>query len=205
MESMLGDFDDREEFLDEIDAPDFLERSQSSEYQQAIADLAELFQSRAVAIEKLPGGFYIAIAFEKFSDSEGIEVLQTEFLARSCFLFSSDYNLTKTYPGYLIIFPTTDKFEAIAAMGSQGCMYESCIGGFLQWLRELDLEQPFVVTSIGFNHIDLRFLTSIKDPEKLATRMADFAPEMMLQGSINSIEELADDLRTSDRQGLWWD
>ncbi len=193
--------------MDEIEPPDFLERSQNPEYRQAIAELAELFQKKALPIAKLSGGFYFEIEPKKFPDANQIETLQTEFLQRGCFLFSSDFNFKKISSANLVLitFPTTSKIEAIAVMGSQGCLYECCIGAFVKWLGKLAEAQTFVLTAIGFNHLNFRFLTPIKNPIQLATEMADFAPEMMLQGEINSIEELAESLQTNDQHCLWWD
>ncbi|ELS32432.1 MULTISPECIES: ankyrin repeat domain-containing protein [Pseudanabaena] len=194
--------DDDERWGEEIEPPDFSERAATDEYQQAVRDLAEICGDKASAINELEGGFYINVRTNKRKEID-VEALQNDFLERDCFVFQSDRSIDNL-PHRLWILPTTDKYEAIAAMGTNGCNCGIGTGYVLEWLRELEEEQPFVITSIRGDLLSGRFLTPIQDPEELAERMYEFCPDIVSQGC-GSVENLADSLKNSDNLYFWWD
>ncbi len=194
--------DDDERWGEEIEPPDFSERAATDEYQQAVSDLAEICGDKAIAINELEGGFYINVRTNKRKEID-VEALQNDFLERDCFVFQCDRSIDDL-PHTLWILPTTDKYEAIAAMGTNGCNCGIGTGYVLEWLRELEEEQPFVITSIRGDLLSGRFLTPIQDPEELAERMYEFCPDIVDQGC-ESVENLADSLKTSDNLYFWWD
>ncbi|TYQ23469.1 ankyrin repeat domain-containing protein [Pseudanabaena sp. UWO310] len=194
--------EDDELWGEEIEPPDFSERAATDEYQQAVSDLAEICGDKAIAINELEGGFYINVRTNKRKEID-VEALQNDFLERDCFVFQCDRSIDNL-PHRLWILPTTDKYEAIAAMGTNGYNYGIGTGYVLKWLRELEEEQPFVITIIRGDLLSGRFLTPIQDPEELAERMYEFCPDLVDQGC-GSVENLADSLKTSDNLYFWWD
>ena len=107
-------------------------------------------------------------------------------------------------PKELAILPTTDKYDVIALYQTNGCNYDIGPGYIVQWLKQLEAEQPFVVTGIAHDTISGRFLTPIADPEKWAEKMYDFCPDIVDQGT-GSVELLAESLAASDDLFFWWD
>lgn len=200
---MLLEIEDEEDrWAEEIEVPDFSERAENGDYQKAVNDLAEIWGDRAIAIDDLEGGFYINIRTNRRKDIN-LEVVQNEFLERGCFVFASDPGIDNL-PHTLIIFPTTDKYEAIAAMGTDRGDCGIGTGYLLQWLRELETGQPFVITRIRGDLLEGRFLTPVQDPQGLAEKMYEFCPDIVEQG-FNSVEALAESLKNSDNLYFWWD
>ena len=75
----------------------------------------------------------------------------------------------------------------------------------IRWLKELEREQPFVVTGVGFDHVEGRFLSAISDPEDLAQRMSEFCPDIVEQGTLR-VSALARSLREDPAPlYFWWD
>ncbi|MBD2446692.1 DUF4253 domain-containing protein [Nostoc sp. FACHB-152] len=78
--------------------------------------------------------------------------------------------------------PTTDKYDVVALHQTNGCNYGVGPGYVVQWLRELEATQPFVLTIIAHDTLEGRFLTPIQDPEGLAKSMYEFCPDIVDQG-----------------------
>jgi len=133
-----------------------------------------------------------------------VETVQNQFLAKGCYVFASSRNLFDRLPERLTIFPTTDKYEAIAAMGTNGCNYDIGTGYVLQWLQELEAKQPFVITYIRYDSLGLRFLSPLEDVEYWADEMYEFCPDIIDQGVMER-ENLIKLLNTSDCITFWWD
>ncbi|MBE9229991.1 DUF4253 domain-containing protein [Phormidium sp. LEGE 05292] len=100
--------------------------------------------------------------------------------------------------------PTTDKYDAIALHQTNGCNYGIGPGYVVQWLKDLDREQPFVLTCIARDTLAGRFLTTIKNPEELAERMYVFCSDIVDQGC-GSVEILAEELASTHKLFFWWD
>jgi Domain of unknown function (DUF4253) len=202
MNDELEEDEPGERWGEEVDPPDFSERGATPAYLQAVQDLAEICGNEAMLLEEVVGGFYLNVLPLKFAEIQ-IEDLQNDFLPRGCFVFISDDNAYE--PSHcLTILPTTDKYEAIAALGFNAANYDIGTGYIIQWLQELEAEQPFILTSIHIDLLSGRFLSAVKNPETLAERMYEFCPDLVDQG-VESVEELAESLRTSDLLYFWWD
>ena len=74
----------------------------------------------------------------------------------------------------------------------------------IAWLRELEAEQPFELTGIGFDFLSGRFAAPVKDPAGLAKRMYEFCPDIVDQG-VGDVAALAEELRTKQTLYFWWD
>jgi hypothetical protein len=67
------------------------------------------------------------------------------------------------------------------------------------WMRDLEREQPYVLTGIGWDFLDGRFTGAVREPEELAERMVAFCSDL------EDPEAVAARLRESGRFGFWWD
>jgi hypothetical protein len=106
-------------------------------------------------------------------------------------------------PELIGLLPTTDKYAVMAAMDTNGDNFDIGTAGVIAWMKELELEQPFVLTGIGFDYMEGFFTSPVKDPAALARRMYQFCPDIVDQG-VGSIEKLADELRIGNLY-FWWD
>jgi ankyrin repeat protein len=195
---------DNERWGEELVPPDFWEAAQNSEYQKAVADLAEICVSQPVAMhDDIPGWFQVHVHSKQRRDIK-TEALQQRFLDRGCFVYEPDKYYDTEGPKKLNILPTMNKYDVIALHQTNGCNYGIGTGYIVQWLQALEIEQPFILTLIAHDTLEGRFLTPIAEPEKLAKRMYDFCPDIVDQGC-GSVEKLAQSLRASDNLFFWWD
>jgi hypothetical protein len=198
---MDDNFED-EDWDEELPRPDFSKTALSPSYQQAVADLAELCGGTPVGDDEVPGWFSIHVNTKRRKDIKTGEI-QNQFLARGCFVYEPD-SYRGDGPEKLCIIPTADKYDAIAVHQTNGCNYDIGPSDVVAWLRELEAEQPFILTCIAHDTLAGRFLTAIADPEGLAERMYEFCPDIVDQGC-GSVEILAESLAESDDLFFWWD
>jgi hypothetical protein len=72
-------------------------------------------------------------------------------------------------------------------------------------LKQLETEQPFVVTEAGLDYVGGKFLQRVDDPRQLAERMFAFCPDIVDQG-VGSVSNLEKELaKPSPQLYLWWD
>ncbi|MFN6564992.1 MAG: ankyrin repeat domain-containing protein [Nostoc sp. ChiSLP01] len=188
----------------ELPRSDFSQAAQNPEYQKAVADLGEICGSQPVPMyDDIPGWFKVHVNSKRRSHIK-TEDLQQQFLQRGCFVYEPDKYHDAEGPKQLYVLPTTDKYDAIALHQTNGCNCGIGPGYVVQWLRELEAVQPFILTLVAHDTLEGRFLTPIQDPEKLADRMYDFCPDIVDQGC-GSVESLAESLRSSDNLFFWWD
>lgn len=110
----------------------------------------------------------------------------------------------KDVPERLAIIPSTDKYDAIALHQTNGCNYGVGTGYILEWLKELEQEQPFIISWVRHDLTAGKFLTPIKKPQELAEKMYDLCSDIVDQGC-GLIERLAESLANSDNLYFWWD
>jgi len=180
----------------EVPQPDFSKEAERAAYKAAIAELEKLCGSAATAEKDLAGLFLLTNNAKKLET----EQLQKQYLEKGCFVFNPD-SLDRTK---LAVLPTTDKYQVIAAMQTNGANYGIGTGGVIEWLKALEKEQPFTLTAIGFDVISGQFEKAVKSPAKLAKRLYEFCPDIVDQGC-GDVEALAAELKKTRRLYLWWD
>lgn len=197
------DEEDIDQWGEELPIPDFSERAQDPEYQQAVRELAEICGSTAVPYGEIPGYYSIHVNTKRRSEISA-EVLQQQFLERGCFVYQPDYFHGSEGPECLAVLPTTDKYEVIAVHQTNGCNYDIGPGHVVEWLRDLEERHPFILTCIAHDTLAGRFLDPIDDAETLAEEMYKFCPDIVDQGC-DSVESLVESLASSDQLFFWWD
>lgn len=130
---------------------------------------------------------------------------QQQFLDRRFFLFRSEQHFgIRDQPDRVALFPREDPYEILRLMGTNGANYGIGPDSIITWLRALGRDQPFVLTGIGFDWLEGRFTTPIRDPNALARRFYAFCPDIVEQGT-ETVAALADELRRSLHLYCWWD
>ena len=71
-------------------------------------------------------------------------------------------------------------------------------------LRKIAKENAFVITSIGYDRLEARFVKPPRNVESLAKRIAKLAPDVIKQGT-DTIERLEQYLTKQKSYRLWWD
>jgi hypothetical protein len=112
-------------------------------------------------------------------------------------------------PDKLGLFPTTDKFEVVRMVGTNGNRLHSA-AELLSWLRDLDRSHPFVLVGAGVDFVEGVFRSPVQDPEALARNVYSFCPDFWDQGIGLTKEGPAEagvaKYFTSERYFyFWWD
>jgi len=188
--------------------PDFSEAAKDANFQEAIRQASALLGANPQSLrtlgedEEVTGG----VSFEVPQDKVQAVLSQahTDFLARGFYLFRYDQSFgIGGSPDKIGLLPTTDKYAVMAAMETNGDNYEISPTGVIAWMKELEAEQPFILTGIGFDYLEGRFTDPVKDPGGLARRMYEFCPDIVDQG-VGSVEKLAAELQKGSLY-FWWD
>ena len=130
---------------------------------------------------------------------------QQRFLDRGFFLFRSEQHFgIRNQLDRVALFPRPDPYEILHLMGTNGANYGIGSDSIVTWLRALERDQPFVLTGIGFDWLEGRFTSAIRDPGLLASRFHAFCPDIVDQGT-GTVAALEDELRRSLHLYCWWD
>lgn len=104
----------------------------------------------------------------------------------------------------LVLFPTTDKYAAVAATGTEGANYSVDTADIIAWLRDLEQENPFVLRYCNHEMIGGDFPSSVKRVKKVAESMAELCP-CALDEEYETVEELAAAIKKHKSFLLRWD
>lgn len=191
-----------------VPKPDFSEAAKSPAFQQAIKDAAALLGSQPQPLqspaedEPVNGGVSFNVPENRLERI--LRKAHTDYLSRGFYLFRYDQNFgIGNNPDRVGLLPTTDKYAVMAAMDTNGDNYEIGTAGVIAWMKDLEHEQPYVLTGIGFDYMEGYFIDPVKDPQDLARRMYQFCPDIVDQG-VGSVRKLVSELGKGDIY-FWWD
>src|SRR5437660_92657 len=91
----------------------------------------------------------------------------------------------------MLLFPTAEKYAVLVACGTNGDNYGLRPTDVINWLRETEQTDPFVVSECGYDFVGGRFLNPVSDPGRLAERMIAFCPDLIDGDLITSVESIA--------------
>jgi hypothetical protein len=167
--------------------------AKSGEFQETVEDLAKLLGSSARAMKGVKGGFEFRLKPAK-AKSLKLERVQEDFLKRGAFVFCNDPVETT----HIAVLPTTDKYDVVLAMKTDGVNWNLDSKKIIAWLRKLEKQQPFIITGVSGEHISARFTTKVKKIEDMALRILEFSPDL------DNFEELMTELPKNGKFDLWW-
>ena len=188
--------------------PDFTVAARDPKFQQAIKEAEALLGARPGTLKsededaEVKGGVSFDVPHGKIERI--LFEAHTNFLAKGFYLFRylQLFGIDNE-PDKIGLLPTSDKYAVIAAMGTNGDNYDIGTAGVIAWMKELEADQPFVLTGIGFDYLEGNFTTPINDAGALARRMYQFCPDIVDQGT-DTVDALAAELRKG-RLYFWWD
>ncbi|MDP6468164.1 MAG: DUF4253 domain-containing protein [Pirellulaceae bacterium] len=132
-------------------------------------------------------------------DQHRLEMIKQDWFL---FRFAHDARRRQDVIGLL---PTSEKYVVLAYLQTDGLNYNISTERIIDWLRQLETEQPFVVTEAGLDYVGGKFLQRVDDPRQLAERMFAFCPDIVDQG-VGSVSNLEKELaKPSPQLYLWWD
>jgi ankyrin repeat protein len=117
-----------------------------------------------------------------------------------------------------------DRVQALLAKGTpidesdetgRTALHHAVMGGQTDVVRlmAMERENPFVLAGCGHDFLDGRFVSGVKNAERLAERMIAFCPDIVEQATASlsrrsrpdQIVALAQQLSESGWFGFWWD
>jgi len=190
----------------EVPKPDLSAAARDPKYQQALREATLLLGARPQPLEgvegPIAGGYVFAVPHDK---AEALLLkAHTNFLAKGCYLFRHDQSFgIGGQPDTLALLPTTNKFEVMALVEVNGANFNLYTAGIIQWMKQLEQEQPYVLTGIGTDYMEGYFTTPVRDARGLAKRMYSFCPDIVDQG-VETVDRLAKELQKG-KLYFWWD
>src|SRR5262249_10032057 len=149
----------------------------------AIKEAAQILGARPQALkseaedEVVKGGVSFDVPHDKI-ESMLLQV-HTNFLSKGFYLFRYDNNFDIGGKMEKIgVLETTDKYEVMHAMDTNGDNYDTGTAGVIAWMKELEQDQPFILTEIGFDYMAGMFTSPVKDAGALAKKMYQFCPDI---------------------------
>lgn len=131
---------------------------------------------------------------------------QPIFLERGFYLFRHEPNYgIGGAPDEIGLVALRDQFAVVQLVGTNGANFDLSTTDVIAWLKALDRDAPFVLTGIGYDHIEGRFLRPVgADADSLAKRLHSFCPDVVDQGT-GSVKELANEIGRLNTFFCWWD
>jgi ankyrin repeat protein len=179
--------------IPERKAKDFSEATNAPAFQKMVDELAKRLGLKPRLISQERGGIQF--------DTPGkviVPELHENFRARGAYLFECIHRKA------IALLPTTDPYEVIEFIGTNGANYDLDTVDIINWMRELEKEQPFDLTGIGFDFLEGRFTTPVKNSRDLAQKLYKFCPDIVHQGA-GTVAKAASELKRANRFFLWWD
>jgi hypothetical protein len=130
---------------------------------------------------------------------------QPRFFERGFYLFRAEQNFgIQDRLDRVALFPRSDPYEILRLMGTNGWNYGIGPDSIVAWLRTLARDHSFTITGMGFDWVEGRFHSAIRDADTLARRFQALCPDIVEQGT-ETVEALARELAQSQRLYCWWD
>jgi hypothetical protein len=191
-----------------VPKPDFTAAAKDPRFQAAVQEASALLGAPPQPLrsegegDQVKGGVSFDVPQQKLEAV--LFRAHANFLAKGFYLFRCDQNFgIGGKPDKAALLPTTDKYAIMAAMETNGDNYEIGTAGVIAWMKELEVEQPYVLTGIGFDYMEGNFTAPVKDPPGLARRMYQFCPDIVEQG-VATVGALANELENG-KLYFWWD
>ena len=204
----------------------FAEKAASSEYCEAIARLTETL-GEPIALPWAEGLVHWAIDVsgeteELLQENPKLGKIQAQWQATKQ---RREFLLTKFNPelqkqglmlvgiqsgrgfspsaDFLGLFPTTNPFALIATMGTYGNDDALSSPELVSALRRLNQVEPFELTNLKNDALDIVFDSLVKSPEKIAKQLSAICSDIV--DSYGSKKKLVEHLRSNREVHFWWD
>jgi hypothetical protein len=107
-------------------------------------------------------------------------------------------------PDRLAILKTTDQFDALRTMSTNGVNYGLEPSDVLARLREWHDRYGLAIKGAGGDFVEATFVTHPRDMRRFAEEVYAFCPDVVEQGT-ETVEALAEEMQRENTLYLWWD
>jgi len=178
-------------------------------WQGAIQVVEEATGTKATPLALLEGPIPGVMQFEVDDGLSIVERDRMRLLDYGAYLFLAEHGF-KRKKDTLGLAKTTDKFKVVQLVGTDAINYDHDNAEVISWLRQLDRDEPFVLTGAGFDYIEGYFKKDVRDPRALARRINTFCPDFVDQGLALTEKGTPEDIivrhfTASRTFFFWWD
>lgn len=191
-----------------VEKPDFSEAARSPLFQEAIKEASTLFGTKPQPLFSPSERVEVAggVGFDVPAGKLEAILLEAHkrFLAKGFYLFRIEQHFGfGEKPDKVGLLPTADKYAVMAAMETNGDNYSIGTSGVIAWMKDLEMNHPFVLTGIGFDYMEGHFSVPVTNAQDLAQRMYEFCPDIVEQG-VGTKAQLAAEIEKGNLY-FWWD
>lgn len=124
-------------------------------------------------------------------------------LGAEYFVFRSEQQFGQA-PDEVSVLKTTDQFEALRVMGTNGWNYDISPDSVIARLKQWDAEFGLAVRGAGFDWVEAVLERPPSDMRGFAESVYAFCPDVVEQGT-QTVAALAEEMRRAGTLYLWWD
>lgn len=129
------------------------------------------------------------------------------FRARGFLLFRDEYTFgIGGEPEYVALYPRDDPAEVMRLIGANGTNFGIDTDSVVAWFGRLNARHPFVLTGVGHDYVEGRFVRrpTAQEAQALAREFYAFCPDVVDQGT-GTVRKLAAEIRREAVIYCWWD
>lgn len=167
---------------------------ETPELTAAAEELAAASGASAIRSAEIPGGVFFKVSEEERRTL--VHQFHDSFLSQGIYTFASNHHLG--------LYPTTDKYEVLRAMGTSGTNYGITTELIIAELKAIEKEQAFILLGIGPDFVSGEFTGALKNGRDIAKRLFKLCPDIVDQGA-GTLAQAAAELKRSRQLFLWWD
>lgn len=101
---------------------------------------------------------------------------------------------------FLVLFPTSNPFAIMAALGTHGNEAQLSNRDLIQWFRRLAEEHPFQLRRCTFDALTIELDRPLDEPAVWATKLVKFDSDVY-----DDLARVKRELETATRLAFWWD
>jgi ankyrin repeat protein len=186
---------------EEFEAPDFSAAAQGSEFQACVREVEKLSGTKPGKLADIEGGY--SFALPRAMAEKLIADHHQRLRDKGAYLFrhERDHRDTEDKLGLL---PTREWTDLIRAFQTNGANYDLTPADIARWLENFSVQQPVVITGVGWDWLEGRITGKVANARKLAQQMYEFCPDIVDQG-VGSVKDLARALEKDGCFFFWWD
>lgn len=120
------------------------------------------------------------------------------------------YLIFKSQKGYgtvsdiVTVIKGNSSYDVLKIQGTEAVSYHHDTKAIIVWLKARQREGSFVITGAGPDWLEARFIKPPKDMIAFATKMAAFAPDVLVRDT-RTVEKLAEQMEKTNTFYLTWD
>lgn len=133
-----------------------------------------------------------------------VRLLQQKAGAGYCVFISEEHFGIKGIPDNISILKTSDSYDMLRVMGTNGWNYNISPDAVIARLKEWDSKFGIVLYGVGFDWVEAEFKHQPEDMPGFAKEVYSFCPDVVEQGT-GTVEGLAKEMRRTNTLYLWWD